>query len=120
MLASGLVTCSMLMAFIDPQAGLLNTFGASIEGSIAQIVERNLGALIGMVGGMLICAAFLQHLRRFVLVVASISKWTFIGLVLIYCQSFMDKAIVAVLFDSLVVLLYVLYLVSFNESDTQA
>jgi len=112
MLISGVITCSMIMATINPQAGLMNTFGTSIDGPIAQIVVRNWGALIALVGGMLIYAAFKPHLRSFVLVIASISKITFISLVLSFGAQFMDKAIVAVVFDSIVVALFLIYLLT--------
>ena len=110
MLVTGVITCSMLLATVNPQAGLMNTFGASIDGPIAEIVVRNWGALIGLVGGMLIYAAFKPELRAFVLVIACISKLTFISLVLTFGSQFMGKAIVAVVFDSIVVALYLVYL----------
>ena len=46
MLVSGVLTCTMIYAFIAPQAALQANFGASIDGPLVQIVVRNWGALI--------------------------------------------------------------------------
>jgi len=51
MLVSGALTCTMLYAAIAPQAALRATFGETLEGPPAEIVVRNWGALIGLVGG---------------------------------------------------------------------
>jgi len=100
----------MIYAAIDPEAALMNTFGTSISGPIAEIVVRNWGALITLVGAMLIYGAFEPLHRSFVLVVASISKIVFIGLVLTIGYQYLDKAGIAVAFDSVVVVIFFLYL----------
>ena len=46
MLVSGVLTCTMIFAAIAPQAALRSTFGATLEGPLAEIVVRNWGALI--------------------------------------------------------------------------
>ncbi len=110
----GVVTCSMALVAVSPVNGLINTFGASYAGvdhPLAQVVTRNWGFLITLTGGMLIYAAFNLQVRRFAMVVASISKACFIVLVLAYAGDYMDKAIVAVVFDSVVVILFLLYLI---------
>ena len=112
MLASGGITCSMILAFVAPQAGLQATFGATIDGPIAQIVVRNWGALITMVGGMLIYGAFVPVHRGLILTVASISKIIFILLILIHGQAFVPVAMPALIFDSIAISLYVVYLAS--------
>ena len=43
MLVSGLLTCSMFYATVAPQAQLRSTFGAGLEGPVAEIVVRNWG-----------------------------------------------------------------------------
>jgi hypothetical protein len=58
MLASGLLTCTMLQALISLQASLLSNFGQTIDVPLAEIIVRNRGALIGLVGMMLIYGAF--------------------------------------------------------------
>ena len=56
MLVSGALTCTMIYAAIAPQAMLRSTFGESLEGPLAELVVRNWGALIFLVGAMLIKA----------------------------------------------------------------
>jgi hypothetical protein len=57
MLVSGLLTCTMLYGAVAPKAALRSTFGEALEGPVADIVVRNWGALIGLVGAMLISAS---------------------------------------------------------------
>ncbi len=62
MLVSGALTCTMLYAAIAPQASLQSTFGESVEGPVAEIVTRNWGVLITLVGAMLVYGArFLSY-----------------------------------------------------------
>ena len=113
MLVAGVLTCTTIYVAIDPQAGLQHTFGETIEGPIAEIVVRNWGVLITLVGVMLIYGAFNLAVRPLVLVVASISKLTFIALVLTIGQQFLgSEAITAVTIDLLEVLLFGIYLIA--------
>lgn len=112
MLASGILTCTMFYAAIAPQAALQQTFGDSISGPLAEIVVRNWGALITLVGGTLIYGAFQPVHRALILTVAAISKVVFIGLVLGLGSQYLGKAGLAVGFDSVVVVLFVLHLAS--------
>ena len=82
MLVSGVLTCTMVYAAIAPRAMLQSTFGESLEGPLADLVVRNWGALIFIVGAMLIYGAFTPPVRPLVLIVAAASKSIFIALVL--------------------------------------
>lgn len=111
MLISGLLTCTMLQALISPQASLISNFGQTIDVPRAEIIVRNWGALIGLVGIMLIYGAFMEPVRRFVLVIAGSSKIIFILLVLSSKQSYMGfGAGTAVIVDAIMVVLYIAYL----------
>ena len=73
MLVSGVLTCTMIYAAIAPQAALRSNFGSVLEGPVAEIVVRNWGVLIALVGLMLIYGAFIEgnldvarHLARVV------------------------------------------------------
>ncbi len=110
MLVSGILTCTMIYAAIAPQAALNSTFGASISGPIAEIVVRNWGALITLVGVMLIYGAFNATHTTFILIIATISKVIFIGLVLTFGSQYLGKAGIAIVFDSVVVVLFLIYL----------
>lgn len=112
MLVSGIITCSMILSALHPTLGLTLTFGEAIDGNLANIVVRNWGALIALVGGMLIYGAYNQTNRNLVLVVASISKSTFVVLNLIYGQVYLSKSGPALVFDSILVIIFVLYLLS--------
>ena len=111
MLISGLLTCTMLQALISPQASLISNFGQTIDVPLAEIIVRNWGALIVLVGIMLIYGAFMKSVRRFVLVIAGSSKIIFILLVLSSNESYMGfGAGTAVIVDAVMVVLYITYL----------
>ncbi|MEJ8845874.1 hypothetical protein [Variovorax rhizosphaerae] len=113
MLASGLLTCTMFQAAIAPAAFLQSTFGQSLDGPVAQIVVRNWGVLVGLMGLLLIHGAFHEPARRIALLVAGTSKVAFIGLVLSIGQQFLQfQAGVAVAVDSVMVSLFAIYLLS--------
>ncbi|MBL7782587.1 MAG: hypothetical protein JNM22_15275 [Saprospiraceae bacterium] len=111
MLVSGLLTCTMFQAFISPQSSLQSNFGQTIDGNLSEIIVRNWGALIGLMGIMLIYGAFNETVRRFVLVIAGSSKIIFILLLLTSKENYLGfGAGTAVIADSIMVALYVVYL----------
>jgi hypothetical protein len=113
MLVSGALTCTMIYAFIAPQAALTSTFGAALEGPVANVVVRNWAALITLVGAMLIYGAFHPSVRRLALVVATASKVVFIALVLAQGGRFLGyQAGTAILIDGLWVVLFAWYLLT--------
>jgi hypothetical protein len=116
MLVSGLLTCTMFYAAIAPQASLRSTFGEGVEGAVAEIVVRNWGALIGIVGVLLIYGAFNPPLRPVALSVAGVSKIVFIGLVLTLGRQYLGKAGVAIVVDAIMVAIFAVYLLSPGSS----
>jgi hypothetical protein len=113
MIVSGVLTTTMFKAALVPDAALRSTFGESLSGPpLAEIVVRNWGALIGLIGGMLIYGAFNPPVRPLVLVVAGISKVVFIGLVLTFGQDYLAQVGIAVAVDSVMILLFAWYLVA--------
>ena len=121
MLVSGALTCTMIYAAFAPQAALRSTFGASLDGPLAEIVVRNWGALIALVGAMLIYGAFNPGTRALVLIVAGLSKLTFIGLVLVYGFQYLgNQAGVSIAFDLVMVALFVLYLIAVRRVPAAA
>lgn len=113
MLVSGLLTCTMVYAAVAPQAALRSTFGETLEGPLAELVVRNWGALIALVGAMLVYGAFHPPSRPLVLVVASVSKLIFIALVLTHGPRYLgQQAGIAVAVDALMVLIFLWYLVT--------
>jgi hypothetical protein len=117
MLVSGALTCTMLYAAIAPQAALRSSFGETLEGPLAEIVVRNWGALIGLVGAMLIYGAWNPPVRPLVLTVAGLSKLTFIGLVLAHGRQYLgNQAGLAIVIDLVMVALFLVYLVGARRS----
>jgi hypothetical protein len=54
MIVSGVLTRTMIYAALAPDAALRSTFGDSVSGPVADIVVRNWGALIALMGAMLV------------------------------------------------------------------
>ncbi len=121
MLVSGLLTCTMFLGLIAPDASLISNFGETLDGPLADIIVRNWGALIGLMGIMLIYGTFDESVRRFALIIAGISKIIFITLVLTSEKSFLGfGAGTVVIADSIMVVLYIAYLVVSKQSNLTA
>ena len=117
LLVSGALTCTMVYAAIAPAAAAQSTFGESLDGPVADVVVRNWGALIALVGAMMLYAAFNPPVRPMVVTAAGISKLVFIGLVLMQGTRFLGyQAGVAVVVDLLMVCLFVAYLIGARRS----
>jgi hypothetical protein len=113
MVVSGVLTLTMLYAAIAPEAALQSTFGQTLSGPVASVVVRNWGALIRLMGAMLIYGAFNPPVRNMALVVAGISKAIFILLVLAQRQTFLNQqAGIAIVVDAVWVGIFAIYLVA--------
>ena len=111
MLVSGALTCTMIYAAIAPQAALQGTFGETLTGPLAEIVVRNWGVLITVVGAMLIYGAYRPESRTLVLAVAFATKLVFIALVLAQGSRYLgQQAGVAIALDAVWVVLFACYL----------
>lgn len=112
LLVSGGLTCTMLYAAIAPQAALKSTFGETLSGPLADVIVRNWGALIAVVGAMLIYGAFDPPSRPPILTIAALGKLAFIGLVVSHGGRYLSQqAGVAVVVDSVMVVLFLGYLI---------
>ena len=119
MFVSGLLTCTMFLGLVSPQASLQSNFGETIEGPLSEILVRNWSALIGLMGVMLIYGAFVEPVRRFALVIAGLSKAVFITLVLCCGNQYMGfGAGTAVIADSIMIVLYVAYLILARDRES--
>ena len=117
MLVSGLLTSTTLGAAVAPGAILQSTFGESLEGPLAELLVRNWGVLVGLVGLMLIYAAFDRASRRIALIIASVSKVAFIALVLSAGTTYLPYgAGFAVVVDTLMVVLFTIYLATVRSA----
>jgi hypothetical protein len=121
MLLSGALTCTMVYAAIAPQDALHSTFGEPLEGPAAEIVVRNWGALITLVGSMLIYGAFNPPARPLILTVAGLSKVIFIGLVLAHGSRYLGhQAGLAIAIDLVMVVLFIGYLFGVRRGQVAA
>ena len=112
MLVCGALTCTMLYAVIAPEAALRSTFGETLEGPLVDVVVRNWAALIVIGGAMLIYGAFHPPSRPPILMMTALGKAAFIALVLAQGGRYLARqAVVAVVLDSVMVVLFVAYLV---------
>ena len=111
MIVAGVLTCTMFYAAIAPVPSLQSNFGEAIDGPLAQILVRNWGVLIGLMGVLLLFGAFSEPNRRMTLLVAGASKVAFIGLVLTFGRQFLEFQVgTAVIVDSVMVVLFAVYL----------
>lgn len=118
MIVSGALTCTMLYAAIAPQAALRTTFGESLEGPLAEIVVRNWGALITLVGAMLIYGAYHPPVRPLILTVAGLSKVVFIGLVVGHGTQYLGQVGLSIGVDLAMVVLFVAYLIGVRRAQS--
>ena len=113
MIVSGLLTMTMIYAALAPEAALRSTFGESVSGPVADIVVRNWGALIALVGVTLIYGARRPAVRPLALTLAGASKAIFIALVLSQGGRFLEyQAGVAVFVDTVWVVVFASYLLA--------
>jgi nucleoside recognition membrane protein YjiH len=120
MILSGVLTFTMIHAAIAPQAALSSMFGETLQGPLSDIIVRSWGALITIVGAMLIYGAFNPPTRPLVLIVAAVSKAIFIGLVLSQGGRYLGhQAGVAVAVDSMMVALFAWYLLAARAADAR-
>lgn len=111
MLVSGALTCTMIYAAIAPQAAFSSTFGETLQGQAAELVVRNWGALIALMGALLIYGAFNPAVRVAALAAAGASKLVFILLVLSHGGRYVThQAGIAVAIDIVWVALFAIYL----------
>ncbi len=111
MVVSGLLTATMIQAAFDPQGALHATFGEDLQGPLAEVVVRNWGILIALMGGLLVYGAFRPAARPPILVAAGLSKMAFIGLVLSQGTLYLGHgAGIAVAIDTAMVVLFAVYL----------
>jgi hypothetical protein len=116
MIVSGVLTMTMVYAAIAPDAALRSTFGEGLSGPVAGVVVRNWGALIALIGAMLIYAARKPAVRPLALTVAGASKAIFAALVLSHGGHFLGyQAGIAVIVDLVWVGVFVAYLLAMGR-----
>ncbi len=121
MLVSGALTCTMAIAVIAPDVTLKASFGEVLQGPGATVVVRNWGALITLMGLLLVYGAFRPAIRDVALVFAGASKLAFVVLVLVHGNRFLGhQAGIAVATDTVWVALFAWYLLSAKPGGAPA
>jgi len=87
-------------------------FGSSLTEPLADLVVRSWGFLVFLMGTLLIYGAFNQDSRMLCIMKAGVSKIGFLLLILMFGKQYMDTLWVTVVFDSIVVMVLVLYVFS--------
>lgn len=88
MLVSGVLTATMLLAAVAPQAALRATFGVGLDGPVAEIVVRSWGVLIAAIGGLLVYGAENPAVRPAAVAMACVTKAAFLLLLLVWGRDF--------------------------------
>jgi hypothetical protein len=118
MIVSGVLTMTMVYSALALKLHF-GEFGESVSGPVADSVVRNWGALIALVGAMLIYGARKLAVRPIALTVAGASKTVFVALVLSHggrCLGY--QAGIAVVVDVLWVMVFAAYLLSVGRTPT--
>ncbi len=115
MIASGLLTLTLLYAAFAPAAAVQQMFSESIGGAMEAVVVRNWGVLIGLMGALLIFGAFNPGSRRLALVVAGVSKMAFIGLILAQGDRYLDGLGAAITIDAVIIVLFAIFLLTWRR-----
>lgn len=109
----GVLTFSLVQAVFAPRAVMRAYFGEALESPAADMLVRNWGALVAAGGLLLIYAAFNPAVRPPVLIFVGAGKLVFVLLILSQAGRFLKgQARVAVIVDSIMVLLFAAYLVA--------
>lgn len=120
MLISGCLTTTMFYGLFAPHAALHSMFGASFDGNLESIIVRSWSALIGLIGIMLIYGALVERYRVFAATMGALSKSIFVFLLLAYGQDYLSTAAPALIFDVMVILATLSFLVALKCQDKTA
>ena len=116
MLVTGVLTASIFYYAIAPNAALTADFGHGLDGPLAELIVRNWGVLVGLVGLMLIYGAVNPVVRPLVVIVAGASKVVFVALVLSNGARYLaSQAGVAIVIDVAMIALFAWYLIGARQ-----
>lgn len=118
MILSGLLTLTMLYAAVAPVPASQQMFQEDVSGAMAAVVVPNWGALIGLMGALLLFGAFNPGSRRLALAVAGVSKAVFIGLVFAQGERYMPGLGAAVAIDSVMIVLFLIFILMLSRTKT--
>lgn len=99
----GALTLTMVGATFAPMTMLAATFGADFDDPLALLIVRSWGALIGLIGAMLIYAAFHPEQRKPLVFVAMISKMIFLAMLISYGSAYLAAAVGVIIADTVAI-----------------
>lgn len=108
---TGGITAIMLLQFISPRFALKQFNQIELSSEAALIFARHWALMVAIGGGLLIYAGAHAELRVPVMLAISCSKLSYIIILLIKFQDFGKKMMDGLVFDSICVALYAIYLV---------
>ncbi|HEX3370691.1 MAG TPA: hypothetical protein VHS56_14020 [Candidatus Cybelea sp.] len=111
LLITGIITLSAGMGLLMPRNTLAMLFGIDASDAATLLLGRHWSLLIGLVGGLLIYAAYHPEIRVPVMVVGTIEKLVLAGLVIAGPLRKRPPTLVAVGADSIMALLYIVFLI---------
>jgi hypothetical protein len=115
LLITGLATASALGLFVAPVTTMKMLFGQSPSDAVSLLIARHWGLLVGLVGALLMYAAYHAEIRVSTLIVAIVEKAAFaLG---IFMSPFRRRTTVLVmaLADTGMAAVYLIYLIGFRE-----
>ena len=113
LIVTGALTAIALLQFIAPASILRMIFGEATTDNVNLAVARHWGLLIFLVGALLVYAAFQPSVRVPAIVIAVIEKAAFALGIFGTSLRKHSAAVAMAAGDSLIALVYVLYLVGF-------
>src|SRR5262245_47652509 len=110
LLITGLVTAGILVVFVAPVPVMKVLFGQAPSDALSILIARHWGLLVGLVGALLIYAAYHPEVRAATLVVAIVEKVALVVGLLISPFRRRPMVLAVALADAGMSALYVLYL----------
>lgn len=113
LLVCGLMTFSLVQGIVAPKSVWRTWFGEAEPSAAATMLLRSWASLVTFSGLFLIYAAFTPEVRAAALVVVGAGKAMFVALILSDTKRFLKgQAVLAVVVDSLMVVIFVAYLLA--------
>src|SRR5215467_15828409 len=111
LLITGLVTAGVLAVFVAPVPVMKALFGQAPSDALSLVIARHWGLLVGLVGALLIYAAYHAEVRVPTLIVAIVEKAALVLGVLISPFRQRPTVLAMILADTGMAAVYLLYLV---------
>lgn len=117
LLITGIITAGLVSFYIAPGPMMRIGLGFETDRKDLLSIVRHWGLLIGLVGGLLIWAAFEPDLRMAAMLVAGLEKLGMIAVVITHRkESWTQKMWPAVIFDTICVILYAWWMLAMHAA----